>query len=198
MDRPGGYDHPRETDQPREKPGPWWRDHYHAEIDITAPTRANPAEAAESCRARWHDDHGTPPDQRPAPFRLDVAEKVLPADKSGGAHGRLDLHDGRTGIPLDSGRKTGLVDALRQQRGDLPAGFTGQNQAHVEAHVSAYLRLHPEISEATLYVNRQPCPGPRGCADNLPAMLPENATLTVYAPKGWVKVYHGAPDQPRP
>jgi hypothetical protein len=174
MDRLGRYDEPDETSRPRQPPPPWWREHHTADIHISAPHRDNPAEPPDQSRQRWHHDHRTPADQQPAPFRPDIADKVPPvsADKPG-ANGRLDLHDGRTGIPLDSGHKTGLTDTLRQQYGQLPLGFTRQNQTHVEAHAVAYLRLHPETTNATLYINRQPCPGPRGCRDNLPAMLPE-------------------------
>jgi hypothetical protein len=159
----------RETDQPREQPCPWWREHNDAEIDIAVPTLPEIPSPVVSASTRTK---ARPPDQRPAPFSLDVAEKVPPTDKPGGAHDRLDMHDGRTGIPLDSGRKTGLVDALRQQRGDLPAGFTPVNQAYVDAHAAAYLRLHPEIPDATLYVNRQPCPAPGAAPTTCPRCSP--------------------------
>jgi hypothetical protein len=153
------------------------------------PSRRQPSQS----RQRWYRDARVPPDQQPAPFRPETAAKVPPADGPG-ARGRLDLHDGTTGIPIDSGSKTGLTDALRSRLGHLPSGFTSQNRAHVEAHAAAYLRLHPHVTDATLYVNRIPCPGPRGCRDNLDGMLPANTTLTIYAPKGWAAIYHGTPE----
>lgn len=192
MDRHQPADEPDEPAPPRTPP-PWWADHAAREHDIIAPTRDHPADSPDQSRQRWYRDARVPPDQQPAAFRPETAAKVPPADGPG-ARGRLDLHDGTTGIPIDSGSKTGLTDALRSRLGHLPSGFTAQNRAHVEAHAAAYLHLHPHITDATLYLNRIPCPGPRGCRDNLDAMLPANTTLTVYAPKGWAAIYHGTPE----
>jgi hypothetical protein len=114
---------------------------------------------------------------------------------SKGARGRLDLHDG-TGLRLDSGHSTGQVEQLKNQRGQIPRGFTSQNKTHVEAHAAAYLWLNPHIREATLYVNRPPCPGPNGCNERLPEMLPQGRKLTVYAPHGIAEVYHGQAERP--
>ena len=71
----------------------------------------------------------------PAPFRADVAARV--PDTSPRTKGRLDRHDGGDGLPLESGSRTGLVDALAQQTGRLPEGYTIKNQTHVEAHAAA-------------------------------------------------------------
>jgi hypothetical protein len=91
---------------------------------------------------------------------------------------------------------TGLVDALERRLGRLPDGFTSQNRTHVEAHAAAYLRLNPGVREATLYVAPlAPCPGPKGCDASLPALLPPEARLTVYGPGGFLRVYHGLPDE---
>lgn len=198
MDRRRPPDRPHEADQRRpDHPTPWWAEHAARERDITAPPRSKPDASPEQSRHDWYRDTHAPPDQQPAPFRRDSADKV-PAFQDGGAHGRLDRHGGTTGIPIESGRRTGLVDALSQQLGYLPGGFTAQNKSHVEAHTAAYLRLHPDIRDATLYLNRVPCKGPRGCKENLADMLPEGTALTVYAPNGWAGIYHGQPDPPRP
>ncbi len=50
------------------------------------------------------------------------------------------------------------------------------------------------LSEATLYINKVPCPGPTGCNAMLPRMLPEGAQLHVYGPNGFRQTYTGLPD----
>ena len=56
------------------------------------------------------------------------------------------------------------------------------------------------LLEATLYINRVPCPtnDPRspGCFDNLPRMLPGGARLRVIGPEGFDRVFVGLPDPP--
>jgi hypothetical protein len=50
------------------------------------------------------------------------------------------------------------------------------------------------IQEADLYINRIPCLNEAtksGCELMLERMLPENATLTVHGPHGFVKTYVG-------
>lgn len=165
------------------------------------PGQAHEAGQPRDIRPRWWAEHaarepdaGMAPDQRPTPFRSGIARRVPNAAVQGRAVGRLDRHDGSGSLPIASGSRTGLTDALRTNLGYLPVGFTRQNMTHVEAHAAAYLRLHPNITNATLYINRIPCPGPRGCLANLPAMLPGGVTLTVYAPNGWMSVYRGSPD----
>lgn len=64
---------------------------------------------------------------------------------------------------------------------------------HVEAHAAAVMRQQG-LQEATLYINRVPCPGKTGCEAMLPRMLPEGARLRVVGPKGFEKVYVGLPD----
>ena len=50
------------------------------------------------------------------------------------------------------------------------------------------------VDEATLYINRIPCPGRAGCDAMLPRMLPAGAHLKVIGPDGFVKTYVGMPD----
>jgi hypothetical protein len=61
------------------------------------------------------------------------------------------------------------------------------------AHAAAVVRQQG-LDEATLYINRVPCPGVRGCDAMLPRMLPRGARLHVYGPNGFRKTYTGLPD----
>jgi hypothetical protein len=67
--------------------------------------------------------------------------------------------------------------------------MNGNIKSHVEAHAAAVVRQQ-RLDEATLYINRVPCPGVRGCD----AMLPRGARLHVYGPNGFRKRYTGLPD----
>jgi hypothetical protein len=62
--------------------------------------------------------------------------------------------------------------------------------AHAEGHAAAIMRARG-ITRATLYVNNTPCGGPAGCDRLLPDVLPATATLTVYGPGGFCRVYAG-------
>jgi CubicO group peptidase (beta-lactamase class C family) len=84
---------------------------------------------------------------------------------------------------------------------DLPkprtgTGMNNHNVSHVEAHAAATMRLNG-TRDAALYINREPCPGQVGCDRNLPRMLPPDATLTLYGPDGFSKVYRGLPAEER-
>jgi hypothetical protein len=182
----GGRDAPRRAEQPERQP-PWYSEHEAREQDVEDQRREHSPGADP---ARWREDwHRQRHGDVPAAFRPDVADR-LPA-VSRGARGRLDRHDGGDGLPLDSGSKTGLAEALERRLGRLPGGFTSLNKTHVEAHAAAWLWLHRDVREATLYVNKRPCPGPRGCRERLDAMLPPAVRLTLYAPGGFWRVYHG-------
>jgi SCP1.201-like deaminase len=186
------HDTPRQADQQPERQRSWYAPHAIREQAIERQRRTHASGAdPQRWRAGWYRrDLG----DVPAPFRQEVAERVTVTGRR--SMGRLDRHDGGDGLPLESGYKTGLVDALKQNFGQLPEGFTRQNETHVEAHAAAWLRLHPAVRDATLYVMPlAPCPGPRGCDASLPAMLPEGARLTVYGPAGFLRVYHGLPDE---
>jgi hypothetical protein len=50
------------------------------------------------------------------------------------------------------------------------------------------------LSEAWLFINQVPCGVQPGCANNLPRMLPEGATLHVFGPNGYYGVFVGTPD----
>jgi hypothetical protein len=64
---------------------------------------------------------------------------------------------------------------------------------HAEGHAAALIRARG-LTEATLYVNNQPCSGRMGCDRSLPGLLPSGSTLTVYGPDRFVKVYQGTGD----
>jgi len=137
----------------------------------------------------------------PAPYRQEVADRVPdPPSPNRGTSGRLVVGDDREGLglPFESGAATGAVDAFEQrlkaQGRQLPAGFSVRIRSHVEAHVAAYMRMNG-IDRGSLYINRAPCPGPRGCDANLSRILPPGAQLTVFAPGARPRVYRG--EQPR-
>ncbi len=63
----------------------------------------------------------------------------------------------------------------------MPKGTPGMNmvtKSHVEAHAAATMR-NEHLTEATLFLNREPCAGRTGCAAMLPRMVPAGATLTI-------------------
>jgi SCP1.201-like deaminase len=184
-------DHPRQADQQPERQRPWYAAHAARE---NALERQRRDQAPTTDPQRWRDDWYRQRDgDVPAPFREQVAERV-PTQQPGtrpGTKGRLDRHDGGHGLPLDSGRKTGLTEALEHRDGRLPPGYTSQNKSHVEAHAAAWMHLNPHIREATLYLNERPCLDKDGCRKRLPTMLPEGTRLTVYAPGEFYRVYYG-------
>jgi hypothetical protein len=66
-------------------------------------------------------------------------------------------------------------------------------QDHVEGHAAALMREHG-IRAASLYLNKDPCPGRLGCDRMLPYMLPPGSQLAVYSPDGTPRLYTGLPD----
>lgn len=132
----------------------------------------------------------TRPDEVPhdaAPFRQDIAGRVPPY----GAHGPktsgiLDLHDSGGVQPLQHSGYGPPSELLPRPR----RGMNGNNVSHVEAHAAAQMHL-TGTKEATLYINRIPCPGRNGCDRLLPRMLPPGAKLTIYGPDGYVRVVYG-------
>lgn len=79
---------------------------------------------------------------------------------------------------------------------DLPLGTPGMNgniKSHVEAHSAAIMR-QDGLAEATLVINRMPCPGKWGCNAQLHRMLPEGGLLRIIGPDGFDKFYLGTPD----
>jgi hypothetical protein len=58
-------------------------------------------------------------------------------------------------------------------------GMNGNIVSHVEAHASAIVRTNG-YEDATLWINRWPCPGTNGCLQNLSRMVPTGSTLNIY------------------
>lgn len=89
-----------------------------------------------------------------------------------------------------------LTSGYRGPSASMPRGTPGMNnriKSHVEAHAAAVMR-RDGLDEATLAINRTPCPGRTGCDAMLPRMLPPGAQLHVYGPDGVRKTYTGRPD----
>jgi RHS repeat-associated protein len=110
----------------------------------------------------------------------------------------LPLYDGKktTGVLRTANGDIPLVSGYKGPSAELPLGTPGMNgniKSHVEAHAAAIMRQQG-LNEATLYINRVPCPGVRGCDAMLERMLPEGATLHVYGPNGYYKPFKGIPD----
>ena len=91
-------------------------------------------------------------------------------------------------IPLESG--------YIGPSSNMPKGTPGMNwriKSHIEAHSAAIMR-EKGVNEATLYINRIPCPGKTGCDAMLPRMLPPGSKLTIIGPDGYIKTYIAIPD----
>ncbi|QVL31925.1 hypothetical protein KIH39_24325 [Telmatocola sphagniphila] len=78
--------------------------------------------------------------------------------------------------------------------------MNGLIKAHVEAQAAVLMRMR-NLSQATLRINRVPCPTMNvkvlGCDEALPHMLPESASLTVIGPDEFSREYIGKMDPPR-
>ncbi len=89
-----------------------------------------------------------------------------------------------------------LVSGYKGPSASLEGPTPGMNyriKAHVEAHAAAIMRQEG-LQDATLYINRVPCPGTTGCGAMLPRMLPGGARLRVVGPDGYDQTFVGLPD----
>lgn len=141
-------------------------------------------------QAAMPDGAGGPPPVAPdaAAFDAAIAGQVPPYGQRGNKTSGVAVMDDGTQIPLDSGYNTGRSGELPKPR----PGMNGNNLSNVEAHTAAEMRLRG-IQEATLYINRVPCPGRNGCENLLPRMVPPGGKLTIYGPDGFLRVVYGAP-----
>ena len=114
-------------------------------------------------------------------------------------------------LPTYAGKKvTGVIVRPNGLETLLTSGYAGPSlgvkgvpymngniKSHVEAHVAIVMRRQG-LLEATLYINKVPCPtqDPRspGCMDALPHMLPAEARLRVVGPGGFDQTFVGLPD----
>ncbi|MCW2986565.1 MAG: repeat protein, partial [Conexibacter sp.] len=130
--------------------------------------------------------------------RLTGRGGAVAAKGGAGALERLpEYAGGKTSGILDTGSgEINLLSGYKGPSAELGRGTPGMNgniKSHVEAHAAAVVRQQG-LDEATLYINRVPCPGVRGCDAMLPRMLPRGARLHVYGPNGFRKTYTGLPD----
>ena len=88
-----------------------------------------------------------------------------------------------TGVLVGAdGSKTNLISGVNGPANALSKprpGMNGRIVSHVEAHAAAVMRQAGK-TDATLYINRMPCPGTSGCMANLPRMVPRGSTLTIH------------------
>jgi RHS repeat-associated protein len=97
----------------------------------------------------------------------------LSAYAGGKTSGVLVRSDGSQ-VPLQSGYD-GPALGLPKPR----PGMNGNIVSHVEAHAAAIMRSEG-LGEATLYINRAPCPGVNGCMLNVSCMVPSGSTMNIY------------------
>lgn len=88
-----------------------------------------------------------------------------------------------------------VVELLRRIR-PLPGGAIPATAGDVELKFAMKMRI-ADIKVARLMINHKggPCPGPFGCDQLLPKVLPPGARLTVYWPGGQ-KTYRGEGENP--
>ncbi len=132
--------------------------------------------------------------------RREAARKAAPAESVDEAAllKRVPPYEGgKTSGVLDTGSKqVDLVSGYKGPSSTMPKGTPGMNnriKSHVEAHAAAVMR-NEHVKEATLAINRVPCPGKTGCDAMLERMLPEGSRLTVVGPNGFRHTYVGRPD----
>ena len=113
-------------------------------------------------------------------------EELVPAYGGGKVRGVLDA-GGDDLRPLISGQKGPAAAIPRGTR-----GFNGITKTLVEGHAAAVMRQEG-LTDATLYLNKVPCPDPTGCYNMLPRMIPPGARLRVVAPSGFDRVFTGLP-----
>lgn len=131
--------------------------------------------------------------KKPAePLMTTPGGSVIPEYAGGKTRGVLSRPDGGETVILSG------VDGASKGTTGIP-GMHNRIKTHVEAHAAVIIRRE-RLSEATLYINRAPCPtgNPRspGCFDNLPKMLPAGARLRVIGPDGFDHTFVGLPDPP--
>ena len=143
-----------------------------------APVRAEPP---------WYHRHLNRSDPPSAwdKFQVDLAERI--PDRGGDRKVRGLIHIPEQGIREQRSGKNGPAEGL-----DMP-GKTKRNEHHVEAHTAAVMR-RTRAERAVLYINQDPCyERPDSCRNVLPQLLPQGATLVVYAPAKRY-VFTGLPD----
>jgi SCP1.201-like deaminase len=91
------------------------------------------------------------------------------------------LHVGDTEVPLQSGENGPGIWLIENREGGPGSGLT-RAWTHVEGHAAGVMN-ELKISEAELFVNKQPCgAGAANCRFVLSKLLPDGATLVVKFP----------------
>jgi hypothetical protein len=157
----------------------------------TASPTPGPVPASEPAR---------PSGERIEQLRAELPPDILPLDQRPSdeprrrTHGRWIGPDGQA-RPIVSGEDELYAEsvkafpALGLRRG-LP-----RRASDVEMKLAAYMRNHG-IRSATAVINNIPCPGPYGCDELVPVLLPEGCTLTVHGPNNFTKTYQGGATPP--
>jgi hypothetical protein len=133
-------------------------------------------------------------------LRAELPPDILPPDQRPQdeprrrTHGRWIGPDGQA-RPITSGEDELYAEsvkafpALGLRRG-LP-----RRASDVEMKLAAYIR-NRGIRSAIVVINNTPCPGPYGCDELVPVLLPEGCTLTVHGPNNFTKTYRGGATPP--
>ena len=150
---------------------------------------------------------GFPPLSSPVAARLRSRRRPLPAPAvtcrdPGAARARFRAGPGwpaaqTSGVLRTANGDTALISGYNGPSKAIPLGTPGMNgniKSHVEAHAASIMRLQ-NAGEGTLFINRVPCSGPRGCGAMSPRMLPEGSRLQVLGPGGYDKTFTGLPDK---
>jgi hypothetical protein len=138
--------------------------------------------------------------ERVEQLRTELPPDILPVDQRAPdeprrrTHGRWIGPDGEARSIVSGedelyAESVKAFPALGLRRG-LP-----RRASDVEMKLAAYMRSHG-IRSATVVINNTPCPGPFGCDELVPVLLPEGYTLTVYGSNDFTRTYRGGATPP--
>jgi hypothetical protein len=99
-----------------------------------------------------------------------------------------------TGVLATSVGDIDFVSGWAGPGASMPRGAAGFNiitRSHVEGHAAAAMQ-NLGLTDGTLYLNRIPCGGIRGCDAMLPRMLGPGSQLRVVVPGQMDHIYVGA------
>jgi nucleic acid/nucleotide deaminase of polymorphic system toxin len=142
----------------------------------------------------------TPTQERIEQLRAELPPDIPPMDERRPdeprrrTHGRWIAPDGQA-RPVVSGEDEMYAEAVKAFPALVLRRGLPRRASDVEMKLAAYMRNHG-ISSATVVINNTPCPGPYGCDELVPVLLPEGYTLTAHGPNGFVKTYRGGATPP--
>jgi hypothetical protein len=113
-------------------------------------------------------------------FKNLTRPRIKPPETKVPPYGELGKKTSGTFIRPD-GSEIPLVSGWHPPASQLPStpGMNIVTKMHVEAHAAATMRTEG-LTTGTLWINKVPCPGIRGCAYLLPRMVPTGAELTIH------------------